>query len=230
MTPRPLGPDEVRVVVVEVEPGAESWARPLLAPAEVERADRFHFARDRVLFTVAHGALRRVLGAYLGADPAALAFEREAGGRPVLPGGELHFSLSHSGDRALVAVAPFPRLGVDVEVFRAGLDLARLAERNYTPAERGELAAAGADPRAFFRVWTRKEAYVKALGKGLYHPLADFDVSAGPEARFLAFRDGSRLEGWSLVDLDLGPGRAGALAAGRPGARVVMTRFDLAGS
>jgi 4'-phosphopantetheinyl transferase len=99
-------------------------------------------------------------------------------------------------------------------VHRDRIDLQRLAARNFTPAELVDLdGLEGEDFRdGFFRVWTRKEAYVKALGQGLYHSLADFDVNAADEARFGAFRDGSDLERWSLIDLPLGPGRSGALA------------------
>jgi 4'-phosphopantetheinyl transferase len=189
--------------------------RALLSAGERARADAFHFARDRALYTAAHAGLRRALAGELGAEPAELAFTADPGGRPRLAGAaELHFSLSHAGDRALVAVARTPRVGVDVEVVRPDIEVERLAARNYTASERAELSAlAGAERLlAFYRVWTRKEAYVKALGKGLLHPLDAFDVSAGATARFGGFRDGSRLEAWSLHDLELGAGRAGALA------------------
>jgi 4'-phosphopantetheinyl transferase len=201
--------------------------RAVLSAEERDRADRFHFARDRALYTAAHAGLRRALARELGAQPEELAFAVEPGGRPRLAGApELFFSLSHSGDRALIALGRTPRLGADVEVFRPGVDRARLAERHFTERERGELAALGAgeDELGFYRVWTRKEAYVKALGRGLYHPLDAFDVSAGAAARFMAFRDGSLTEAWSLFDLDLGPGRAGAVAVELSAARV-LTEF-----
>jgi 4'-phosphopantetheinyl transferase len=215
------------VVVHVLEVGEERPSdRALLSAVERGRADAFHFARDRALYTAAHAGLRRVLARELGAEPAELAFTVEEGGRPRLAGETgLHFSLSHAGDRALVAVARTPRVGVDVEVARPGVDVERLAARNYTASERAELAALAGDERrsAFYRVWTRKEAYVKALGKGLFHPLDAFDVSAGTPARFGGFRDGSRLADWSLFDLDLGAGRAGALAVELPAARVRLT-------
>ncbi len=212
----------VHVIVADVERVED---RDLLSTEERERAARFHFERDRRLYTAAHAGLRRALARELGADPRELAFAADAAGRPHLLGtAELFFSLSHSGDRALVAVARTPRVGVDVEWLRAGIDRERLAQRNFTPREQAELLALSEDERrlGFFRVWTRKEAYVKALGKGLYHPLGDFDVSASPDARFLAFRDGSRLADWSLFGLELGPGRAGALAIERSAAVVEL--------
>jgi len=220
------------VVVHVLAVGAERPEdRALLSPGERARADAFHFARDRALYTAAHAGLRRVLAAELGALPAELSFTLEAGGRPRLAGaGELHFSLSHAGDRALVAVARTPRVGVDVEVERADVDVGRLSARHFTASERAELAALEDALRlkAFYRVWTRKEAYVKALGKGLFHPLDAFDVSAGAPARFAGFRDGSRLADWSLVDLDLGAGRAGALAVELPAARVRLEAAERA--
>ncbi|MEM7305281.1 MAG: 4'-phosphopantetheinyl transferase superfamily protein [Planctomycetota bacterium] len=227
---RSLGPSDVHVFEVPVEPSCAEEARAGLSSEERAKADRFHFERDRLLYSVAHAALRRVLAPYAGCAPHELRFEIDEHGRPFLtPRGELHFSLSHSGDRALVAVARVQRVGVDVEVFRALQDLDRLAERNYTPAELAELAPLEDDARvrAFFRVWTRKEAYVKALGRGLSHPLAAFDVSAGEEARFGAFRDGSERERWTLLDLPLDGERAGALAVELPDPAVRRERFAL---
>jgi 4'-phosphopantetheinyl transferase len=218
-----MNPGEVLVHVLAV--GDERPEdRALLSAEERDRADRFRFAKDRALYTAAHAGLRRALARELAARPEELAFATEAGGRPRLLGGaDLCFSLSHSGDRALVALARTPRLGVDVEVFRPGVDRARLAARNFTPAEQAELRALDGQhlEHAFYRIWTRKEAYVKALGRGLYHPLDAFDVSAGAEARFVAFRDGSKAEAWSLFDLELGAGRAGALAIELPAARLL---------
>ena len=210
----PLADDEVHVHAAEAF-SVTSADRAVLSEEERDRTIRFYFERDRILFIAAHAALRRVLAAHLDENPAGLRFETDKRGRPHVVGKEgLHFSLSHSGDRALVAVARTPTVGVDVEVYRDGIDFERLAERNYTEAEREELAGLAGDELrlAFYRVWTRKEAYVKALGKGLYHPLADFDVSAGEQARFHAFRDGSSLDSWSLVDLALNGQRVGALA------------------
>ena len=217
--------DEVRVHEIHVEDRPAD--RPLLSEAERERADRFYFERDRVLFTAAHAGLRRVLAEHLDGDPAGLGFEEDDLGRPGLVGVEgLHFSLSHSGDRALVAVACMPRVGVDVEVHRDRIELERLAERNFSLAERAELLECRGEDlvRGFFRIWTRKEAYVKALGKGLRHPLEDFDVNMGDQARFGSFRDGSDPARWSRVDLSLGANRAGALAVELPAVRVRLTR------
>ena len=200
--------------------------RALLSAEERERADRFHFARDRALYTAAHAGLRRALARELAARPEELCFAVDPGGRPRLLGAsDLHFSLSHSGDRALVALARTPRVGVDVEVFRSGVDRERLAARNFSASEQGELLGLSGPEheRAFYRVWTRKEAYVKALGRGLYHPLDAFDVTAGEAARFVAFRDGSRPEAWTLLDLDLGRGRAGALAVELAAARLTLS-------
>jgi len=220
----------VVVHVVPVPPAPDGAAdargadadRALLSADELARADRFVFDRDSRLFVTAHAALRRILGAAVGVAPERLAFELEEHGRPRLAGGGPSFSLSHSGDRALVALGDVDRgdgggaqrIGVDVERFRDGIDVERFAARNFTPFERAELAALhGAERlRGFFRVWTRKEAYIKALGKGLHHPLQSFDVTTGADARFAALRDGEPHGEWSLFDLDLGQRRAGALA------------------
>jgi 4'-phosphopantetheinyl transferase len=215
---------EVVVYVVRVE-RERAEDRAVLSAAELAQADRFVFARDRILYATAHAALRRVLGAVLGVAPGDVRFERDGSGRPLLAGGGPAFSLSHSGDRALVAVRESGRIGVDVERLRDGIDVDRFAARNFTAFERAQIEACGAGGpaarrQAFFRVWTRKEAYVKALGRGLLHPLSAFEVTAGEPAGFHVFRDGERIEDWSLHDLELGPRRAGALAASPPSGRV----------
>jgi 4'-phosphopantetheinyl transferase len=152
--------------------------------------------RDR--YVVAHGALREILGALTG-DVAALPIVRRcvhcgdlAHGKPaVLEPAGLDFSLSHSGATGVVAVARDHAVGVDVEVMRARPYLERLAARILSPAEHAEWLEV--DPvdrtRGLLRVWTAKEAYLKALGLGLTRPLRT--VPARPD-------------GWTIAAMDLG--------------------------
>lgn len=205
----------------------------LLDPAERERAARFRFERDRQPWIAARGALRRILGAYLGADPRLVRFALGPRGKPELdPPGPLHFNLSHS--HRLMALALAGRLvGVDVEYERFDLDHAELAASVFSAAERAALAAADDPPQAFFRIWARKEAFIKALGAGLSHPLDSFDVSSGDgSAALLATRpDPAEAARWALAALRPGPGYAGALAVAAPGGspawRLVERRWPL---
>jgi len=159
------------------------WAAPVApdrAPAlvglldahERDRLARFRRPDDRARYLAAHALVRLVLGG-AGAGAAALAFDRTcrcgaAHGRPVLPGGP-GFSLTHAGDLVGVAVRPDGAVGLDVERERDVADLAELAAHVRSPAER---ARAAPDRAGFFRLWTRKEALLKATGEGLATPMA----------------------------------------------------------
>ncbi len=142
----------------------------LLDDDERARAARFVFERDRRRFVAAHAGLRRLLGAHLGREPAALRFEAGEFGKPWLRDEpRCAFSLSHSGDEALLALCDDGEIGVDLEALRGVRDIDALARQCLAPAE---LVAFGATPEAerelaFLRAWTRKEACLKALGTGL---------------------------------------------------------------
>jgi 4'-phosphopantetheinyl transferase len=191
-----------------------------LADDERERAARFKFPRDMRRFVVARSALRAVLGRYLGLPPGRIQFAYGAHGKPALVGirARLDFNLSHSGEVAVVALGWRRALGVDVEQRRPLPDLTALAARSFAPRERAALEALPEleRPAAFFRCWTRKEAFIKATGLGLAQALDAFAVSLGPgePACFLDIGgDAAALRRWSLHELPVPAGYAGALVA-----------------
>jgi 4'-phosphopantetheinyl transferase len=203
------------------EPAEDRWSA-LLSADEQARATRFHFARHRQYFTATRAILRRVLAAYLGTDPKVLAFVYGGKNKPAL-GGEhtnnsLAFNVSHSGDIALFAFARSRQVGVDVELIRSNFDTSAIARRFFSAAEQSQIAALDPEQRheAFFRCWTRKEAYIKAIGEGLSLPLDQFDVSLKPNDHnaLLATRpDELEAQRWSLRDVAAGPGYVAALCA-----------------
>ncbi|MGW6454789.1 4'-phosphopantetheinyl transferase family protein [Streptomyces sp. NPDC055078] len=185
--------------------------RHLLDAGEKARLDAFRRPADRDAYAVAHVTLRRLLGERLGRPPEAITLSREPcahcggpHGRPVLPGGEAHFSLSHTGGMVLIALAAAP-VGVDVEAVPDPGTVADVATQLH-PRERAELAAlpAGERAAAFVRCWTRKESLLKATGVGLNEELSRTYVGAGPEP--------AARKGWSLGDLPVPPGYAAAVA------------------
>ena len=186
-----------------------------LSPTERARAARFLRPADAVAYRAAHAGLRTILGAVTGCAPAALAFQTTAQGKPLLPGGPA-FNLSHASGWAALAMAPVA-VGVDIEAHRPVEP--EVATRFFSAAEQAALAplAGAAWRQAFFRIWTRKEAFVKALGAGLSHPLDSFDVTAGADAQ-LARHAAGRAADWALIDLPLGTGWAGAVAVEAGGA------------
>jgi 4'-phosphopantetheinyl transferase len=145
----------------------------VLDAEERQRAERFAFDRDRVRFRRRRAHLRHVLAGYVGRDPAALRFSRNRFGKPSLMGEPMSFSTSSSGGLALIAVGT-GALGVDVEMIRPATADRDVARRLF--AEEEAAAVLDGDTGDFFRCWTRKEAYVKAIGCGLSFPLHSFAV------------------------------------------------------
>ena len=188
-----------------------------LAADERARADSFVFAPDRRRFIVGRAALRSVLAGYLGIAPAAVALGRTPQGRPTLTGahaGALAFSVSRSAGLALCAVTIGRDVGVDVERIMGGVAQDLLHDRVLSPAELTALRALApaARERAFFAVWTRKEAYAKARGLGLSLPFEQFTMTTDlGAAALVAAADDDPLR-WTLCDLEAGPGYAAALA------------------
>jgi 4'-phosphopantetheinyl transferase len=194
-----------------------------LSDEERERASRIPGERDRSRFVAARAGLRVILGACLDVDARAIGFRYGPRGRPSLDGAfdpRLHFSVSHSGDVALVAVTRDGRIGVDIERHRPVPGLEPLLNRFFSPRERAALPD-GDGPRteAFFRHWTLKEAWLKATGEGLAGALEGIEVGWEPEGEPLLRRPTEagelvtrRLQSWSPA-----PGFVAGLAVVVPG-------------
>jgi 4'-phosphopantetheinyl transferase len=199
----------------------------VLSANERCRASSFVLAEDRHRFIVGRARLRQVLARYVAMPPEALRFYYGAHGKPALSPSRFApcFNLSHSAGLAALAIARCD-VGVDIEEVRP-VDGA-VAERFFSPGEnaalRGLRGAAWRD--AFYRCWTRKEAVVKALGKGLSLRLASFEVSVARSAPLLLRLEGCRdaASQWSIVDIALPRGLVGAIAARTMGRGVSVER------
>jgi len=158
------------VASLEADPRALSACRSILSPGERERADRFHFDRDRRRFTAARATLRRVLAERTGTPPESLAIETDRHGKPFLapPESPLHFNVSHSEERVLIGLSREAPLGVDIEDFSHAHRLPAMGERICAPAEWDRLAGLPVDhlERELLRLWTAKESFLKAAGAG----------------------------------------------------------------
>ena len=208
-------------------------ARALLSRDERARADRFVYDRHRRRYTLAQAHLRRVLAQLTGTRPERIRFHFGRHGKPLLPGGP-SFNQSHSEERVMIAVAAEGRLGVDIEVLRAVRHMLGLADRNFAPDESARLRAAPASERRalFFRLWTRKEAFLKALGFGLSHPLRSFSVDPSRGARQGLLQVGDLPEvaaRWHLGGVPCSAGAEAALAVDRAGIEMDALRYDPAG-
>jgi len=159
---------------------APCWAgrllqlRRLLARDERARADRFRTAADANRYIVSRSVLRVILSRVVGMRPEDIVFSCSAHGKPSVPGVE--FNVAHSGDAIVIALHRSP-IGVDVERLDRTLDIAAVSRMCFTDRERRAIGGAPARREAFFRLWTRKEAWLKAVGTGLSFPLREVDVS-----------------------------------------------------
>ncbi len=191
-----------------------------LTKEEVARASSFVFERDRHHFIVARGVLRAILSRYLHEGPGYLRFHTNAYGKPSLSRPriepQLNFNLAHSHELALYVFTYAREVGIDIEHIRADFDFEELAKHSFSRYEQSILRALpeAAKQQAFFRCWTRKEAYIKAKGKGLSIPLDHFDVSlkpGEPPALISSLEDPQETLRWSFIDLDPCPGYASTL-------------------
>lgn len=192
-----------------------------LSTDEQERAARFYFPKDREQFVAARGSLRRILSCYLNIAPADLYFCYGPQGKPALVpeqgGRRLQFNLSHSQGLALIAIARDRPLGVDLEAVDPNYGWQDIARQFFTPKEQELLhqLPAPAQGPAFFQLWTRKEALLKAIGMGLSVPLNQVEVGLDPDKSIRSVRPPWRAqsaEAWIIQDLPLAPTYAAAVA------------------
>ena len=215
-----LGEKEIHLWSVSLAPSPSEVAalRPLLSADEIERVERYRFDHLKRRGVVRRGRLRQLVGAYSGRDPKAVRFDYGEKGKPVLANaGGLEFNLTDSEDLAVYAFTRHCEIGVDVEMLRPMPDADSIAVSFFAAAERDVLAGVGEEEksRAFFNCWTRKEAYIKAIGEGLSEPLDNFCVTLWPtEPCHFLHIGGSEDEAklWSLDHFVSAPESVGAVA------------------
>ena len=204
-----LTADQVHVLSFGLDGDASSSLALVegLTPDEREQAARYRHPRDRRRFVSGRAQLRRILGAYTGIAPAHLRFVNGPHGKPALADGgakhALQFNLSHSAERALLGVSIGRMVGVDIERQHELAESEDIARRHFAPVEFAQWLALPAAQRsdAFFSCWTRKEAYVKAVGGGLSMDLHAFEVDIDPNVSLCSLRiDGSKAtaSAWTL--------------------------------
>ena len=219
-----LLPGCVHVWRCDLELPSETLAllEPLLSADESERGRRFVFDKHRFKFIAARSQLRQILAHYLSVQPAELKFDYGPQGKPVLTAPwsrvNLNFNMSHSGGVALCAVAYDRPVGVDIEEIRLPSDYEGIARQFFAPSEISQLESLSNNEKclAFFRLWTRKEAVLKAVGAGLTIPLNQIVVTmlASEPARVVQFADsrGNDQEWW-IEHLEPNAGYLGAVAS-----------------
>ncbi|MDO9187435.1 MAG: 4'-phosphopantetheinyl transferase superfamily protein [Bacteroidia bacterium] len=191
---------------------------PLLDKNEQDKALRFVQAIHGRRYVASHGKLRLILSGYLGLAPENIVYEEQAFGKPVIviKGMEhdIKFNLAHSDNKMLVAVGADIQIGVDIEVWNSKIDCVSIAHICFAETERCFWSGLPKNSKDefFYRLWTRKESFVKAVGVGLGLDVSKVVSTPVGVARFLSVpeRYGSA-EDWTLVDLDFGGGISAAL-------------------
>jgi 4'-phosphopantetheinyl transferase len=159
-----------------------------LAADEKIKAQRFRFAEHRRRFIVARARLREILGHYLNLEPHQVVFEYSPKGKPFLcpslGAKQLQFNLSHSHELAFYGFAQARKIGVDLEYVRSIKDFESLAQRFFCPSESTTLGRLPPleKEKAFFQIWTAKEAYLKAIGEGIGGGLDRVEISLTTDA------------------------------------------------
>ncbi len=191
-------------VDLDVGADASSYFTHWLSDDELAKAKRFRSDLHRARYIVGRAALRRVLADRLGCSPPAIRFSYGRNGKPTVEGarGHVEFNLAHSGGDAVIALAGDAAIGVDIELLRPIHDVESLARLVFSDVERRELEFASDPVSAFLNGWTRKEAYVKALGLGLTAPLTEITVSlSGRAALFSTGLKEQSVSNWRLLNV-----------------------------
>ena len=204
------------VVDLTVTPSDELLAT--LSADERERGDRFIFERDRRAFIRCRGRLRQLLGSTLNRDPACLTFTLGPYDKPHLHDDTLAFNVSHSHEIGLIAISDLSDLttvGVDIERHRELSDLIAISRRYFTLSERQSLITLPTElrTRGFFCGWSRKEAFIKAVGMGFSFPLKELEVTVDPRkpAQIVSVSAPYSRESWEIYELEIHPEYSAAL-------------------
>ncbi|MDY7578954.1 4'-phosphopantetheinyl transferase superfamily protein [Herbaspirillum sp. RTI4] len=193
-----------------------SHCHHLLSDAEAERAKRFLTAQNRDTYVLAHAMLRSLIGRYLGTGEARIDLAYSIYRKPFLPDSKLAFNLTHSADGVLIAIGWDRAIGIDLEAIQTLSDQEELIKVVMSGTERAMLSALDNPERgaAFYQLWTRKEALLKATGAGLRHDMSSLTLDAPLEDADEKLNVMDALAStWTLVDLQLGSRWRGALAA-----------------
>lgn len=210
---------EVHAWLIPLDSVPNDRLRLLLSADERARADRFRRDRDRDRYIVGRGMLRTLLGRYLRADSSSLRFHYSPHGKPELPDAPLHFNLAHSHDLAVLAIAEHGPVGVDIEWLRGIRERDGIVGRFFSEPEQRVYEALPEALRlhAFFRGWTGKEAYLKAIGKGLAGPLEGVVIAIDPrEPARLCGLAGDDVSRWTLRGFEPVPDYLGAVIVAGP--------------
>jgi 4'-phosphopantetheinyl transferase len=221
--------DEIHVFKASLDCSEEMLVlyKELLSVDERLKAKRFKFERDKKHYTAGRGTLRELLGRYLGESPSRIKFSYTDKGKPFLKNSAVKFNIAHSGGMAVFALSSMHELGIDIEILKDKKDAVELAKRFFSEDEIKDLDSVPKEKltESFFNCWTRKEAFIKALGKGLSYSLTDFSVSLRPgdEPRVKWIKDKNEdINDWRMFDISIDDNYISSLAVKAKNVNVVL--------
>ncbi len=179
----------------------------LLTEREMEKARRFRRESDRHSSIASRGALRALLAGYTGLAAEGIKFTYSDNGKPFIDGRDIAFNVSHSGEWVVLAIGCGRAIGVDIEKIKRSMDIRSVASRYFSAEEQIYVERCKDPSEAFFRIWVRKEAYIKACGSTLFSELKTASVPV---------TDGAELSGWYYYDLEAGSEYAAAVVTDGP--------------
>ncbi len=204
----------------------------LLSPDEVQRAERFRFNIHRVRYLTARAMLRKILSLYINIAPEKIIFSYGKRGKPYLRDNplDLQFNLSHSEDMAVYALTQQEEIGVDIEKMSAEYKES-IAKRFFSSQEYLQLAALSKQEQivGFYHLWARKEAVIKALGEGLFAPLADFSVSAQEKVETLVLTHAQKEHSYHIESFNVHPDYQAAFATSQTVENIFYWEWTLTG-
>ncbi len=207
-----LTEDSVHICLVNVddEKHKQEYLSTIISNDELDRANRFVFEKDTERHIIARGILRLIISQYIHMEPKIIKFSIEKRGKLILNHPEykhLKFNLSHSGQYIIYAITYKREVGIDIEYIKDFIDSDQIVNRFFSKKEIEEYFALPSEirKRAFFTCWTRKEAFIKAIGEGLYMPLDQFSVSPNPNKKSnIEIHKSSIVKcNWLLEDIDV---------------------------
>ena len=192
-----------------------SSLHPILSEEERQKAESFKLPVMRQRYIAVRTELRKTLATYLDVEPAQLSFQIGAHGKPHLADDSLHFNISHTADHLIIAVSNIANIGVDIEIIKPRTGIDNLAARCFSSAELCTWHELPTKRKleAFYRVWTKKEAFVKAVGRGIALGLeyCEMDIHTGGQLQRIPSEFGQAAD-WRLIELPLGNEQMAALA------------------
>ncbi len=234
MTPtltRPA-PDELHLWTVPWDPKEgriQELCEKVLAEREMERFKKLKFKEQRLERTISQAALRSLLSGYLGESPASIQLGRSSKGKPWCQADpSLRFNISNSDGMAVLGFAHEQEIGVDIEKVRPMKDLDELIRSNFKPSEVRQIERKPEERKErFFRFWTFKESYLKAIGEGMRLPpeKLEFSLENG-KVRLVSSADPDGDADWYFQEFIPAEGYRGTITHRKEGTRILERSID----